>query len=42
MKNQTNNTEPDLTKEIIKLIKENPNDFDLGGKVRLLINSLEK
>jgi len=42
MKNQLNNTQADLEQEIIKLVKENPNDFDLGGKVRHLINSLEK
>jgi hypothetical protein len=42
MKNQLNNTQSDLEQEIIKLVKENPNNFDLGAKVRLLVNSLEK
>jgi hypothetical protein len=42
MKNQLNNTQADLEQEIIKLVKENPNNFDLGVKVRLLVNSLEK
>jgi len=42
MKNQLNNTQSDLEQEIIKLVKENPNNFDLGTKVRLLVNSLEK
>lgn len=42
MKSQQKNKTTDLTQEIIKLVKENPNDFDLGGKVRILVNSSQK
>lgn len=42
MKNQQKNETTDLTQEIVKLVKENPNNYDLGQKVRTLISSLQK
>ena len=42
MKNQQKNETTYFTQEILKLVKENPNNYDLGQKVRILINSLLK
>jgi uncharacterized protein YaaW (UPF0174 family) len=42
MKSQQKNETTDLTQEIVKLVQENPNNYDLGEKVRILVNSLSK
>lgn len=42
MKSQQKNNTTNLTEEIIKLVKETPNNYDLGEKVRILVNSSQK
>lgn len=42
MKSQQKTETTDLTQEIIKLVQENPNNYDLGEKVRILVNSSQK
>lgn len=42
MKSQQKNETTDLTQEILKLVQENPNNYDLGQKVRMLVDSLQK